>query len=191
MKKVFKNLRMLGLMLVLAMAFCSCKANNTGNPPADFSDKYLVAVTSAGNSFGPRDFWNGMYTEYRICYDGTVEIYMPAVQNMELTDPEFAGSYQLTKDETDYLLKAINQKKLYKLDPKLDKKACDATGKYMLLYDKNNDVLKECGGYCPTNKDFNAMYDAIKNTLHKQEHATIREAWIEKQKAANEESANM
>lgn len=178
MKKIFAYLFSLGMLLVC----CSCTLNN--NNSVQFSDKYLAGFSSGGG-YGNYNFWNNLPTEYRICYDGTVEVYMPVVENMEMKDYSLAGSYQLTDEETQSLLKIINQKKLYKLDPKLDKDACDAESKYIILYDENDEELKNCGGYCPTNKDFNEMYKAIKDNFHLEEHKSIREAWIEKQKEAN------
>lgn len=144
----------------------------------EFSDKYLVGDIGKPSGWGDFDFWNTLTLEYRICYDGTVEIYMPSVSNYEITGYELAGTYQLTENEIDYLKEVINQKKLYRLDPKEDRDVCDGEERILCLYDKDGQVLKECGGYMPQNKDFVTMYTAIMSTLHLDEHYRIRHEWI-------------
>lgn len=122
--------------------------------------------------------------EFRICYDGTVEIYMPVLQNSEISGYELEGSYQLTADEIENLKKAIDQKLLYNLDPELDSGACDGENKILYLYDAYGNVLKQCGGYAPCNKDFNSMYKAVKNVFHLEEHSRLREEWMSRNKDA-------
>lgn len=181
MKKIFVYLFTIGLILTL----CSCGFNNEDNDKAEFSDKYLAGNQSGAGGFGEFGFWEKLPLEYRICYDGTVEIYMPTVSDYQITGYELAGTYQLKADEIDYLIESINQKKLYKLDPKEDHRVCDGESQYLTLYDKNDQVLKKCGGYMPTNKDFLSMYSAVKSTLHLEEHARIREEWISMLKKEN------
>ena len=162
-KKYTKKL-ILGILVAgMIMAFCSCGANE---PQIEFSDKYLVGDIPSGSSWGDFNFWEKLKLEYRICYDGTVEVYMPTVSNYEVTGYELAGTYQLTDDEIDNLIKSIDQQKLYKLDPQPDYAVCDGSSYTLALYDKNDELLKECGGYMPDNRDFNGMYNAVKNTIH-------------------------
>lgn len=173
MKKIWICLLTIGMLFV----FCAC-----GTGEDEFSDKYLVGNIASASGFEDFDFWESLPQEYRICYDGTVEIYMPTLSEHEITGYEMAGTYQLTVSETDDLRKIINQKKLLKLDPKEDYAVCDGSSRTLTLYGKNDEVLKKCGGYMPRNKDFVSMYSAVKDTLHWEEHARIREAWISKLK---------
>lgn len=175
-----KKLLIYILSLFMVLMFISCESKDDVN--VGFSEKYLVGNMSGGSSFEDYDVWRNMVLKYRICYDGCVEIYMPSSTDKNATY-ELAGSYQLTKDEIEYLKKSINQKKLYKLDPKTDYGTCDGESKILYLYDKNDEVLKTCGGYVPTNSDFLDMYKAVINTIHVDEHIRIREEWTNKLKS--------
>lgn len=173
-----KKLLIYILSFVMVLMFVSCESKDDVN--VEFSDKYLVGNISSGNSFEDGDSEQRLRFEYRICYDGCVEIYMPSSKDRTNSEYALAGSYQLTQDEIDYLKKTINQKKLYSLDPKENHDVLDGERKTLILYGINGEVLKKCGGYSPNNRDFVDMYKAVNNTLHLEEHARIREEWIDK-----------
>lgn len=75
--------------------------------------------------------------------------------------------FKLTDEQYKDIEKNIDLKKLYNLDPEeLDPKdVCDGGSSWLFIYDKEDGVYKRCGGFCPTNKDFNAMCYAIYRNL--------------------------
>lgn len=103
---------------------------------------------------------------------------------------ELAGSYKLTDDELATLIKAINLKKLYKLDPKEDHTTMDGTGKRLYIYGEDDEILKKVGGYEPRNKQFLDMYNAVNNSFHVEENHSIRQARIDKLKEETGEKAD-
>lgn len=181
MKKII--VLILTAMFLMTLYSCKEKADSIGKVPEGFSEKYLIGnYSSGGGGFEDYDFWESLPAEYRICYDGTVEFYMPTLDGTEISGLELAGSYKLTEEEMRSLLEVINLKKLYKLDPKENWGVCDGSSKTLDVYDENGEILKKCGGYMPDNKDFLEMYNAVRNTLHLEEHYKFRQAWIEKLK---------
>lgn len=184
-----------GMLLTL----CAC-GNKTGNEKAaggdsdnldidvEFSDVYLVGDAGGASGWECVDYWQKLPLEYRIRYDGTVELYMPRVSDYEIKADELIGTYELTDEEIEYLIKNINLKKLYNLDPEEQHEIMDGDGRFLTVYDKDGDVLKRCGGYMPGNSSFMSMYKAVRDTLHLQEHARFREEWINEQKAGLFES---
>lgn len=190
MKKFLIMFFSIGILTLL----CSCGVNNDGVIDIDgedkviadgdnsFSDKYLIGHLSGNGGWGDYDYWQELSFEYRICYDGTVEIYMPAVVDYEIKECELVGTYKIPEDDMDVLIEVIDQQKLYNLDPEENYDILDGSSKTLCLYDKDDNVLKNCGGYMPSNSDFMEMYTAVMNTIDLQEHYYIRQEWIRVQK---------
>lgn len=171
------------LLVVMMLMLCSCGRASSGDAiEAEFSDKYLVGNVVRSSGYDDFDFWDRLPMEYRICYDGRVELYMPTVSDGDITGYELAGTYQLTVDELAGLTESIDQYRLYVLDPEEDHGVCDGWSCTLTLYDADDEILKTCGGYMPDNKEFLAMYNAVKNTIHMDEHLRIRQEWISRLK---------
>ena len=161
-------------IMLFLVSFC---LSGCGNTP-EFSSRYLLGASYGGTTYG--DFYDQLDAYLIICTDGTVEVYMPKVVNEERIQDEMEYVTAITLQEEQYqaIAAAVDLEKLYKLDPKLDMDVCDGYSMHLTLYDENDQVLKECGGYMPQNKQFREMYDAVFDNLPMDELNEIRDESI-------------
>ena len=75
--------------------------------------------------------------------------------------------YDLDENAMETVTRKIDLEKLYTLDPECPDPAdvCDGGSYYIYIYDRNDEVLKACGGFCPTNKEFNDMARVLNENL--------------------------
>lgn len=141
---------------------------NTVKPPEEpfdeskLSDEYLVGF----------DYFTGDFLEYaptviaKVRYDGRLEVeFDRKLSNGEdYTDIRY---FDLSEEQYENIEEAINLKKLYKLDPEEADPAetMDGGSSWLIIYDKDGNVYKACGGFCPHNRDFNDMRRAIYDNL--------------------------
>lgn len=156
------------LCILMTVSLCCCGVKG------QMSDKYLVGYNFGENGISP----GKTAMEVRICYDGTVDVLIMSVNGNDITY-EVVGSYKLTDDEINRLSATINQNKLYRLNPKENGSVCDGKDKYLYLYDKDDLVLKQCGGYMPSNEEFLEMYNNVKDVLRYEEQTQMYKEWID------------
>lgn len=172
--------RLLVFMIVAAMAhnLSACSKPDYSKP--SFSDKYLLSTSYGGSGWG--EFYECLDGYITICKDGTVDVYMPGLaadRPYEVDGKVYIETLTLTKEQYNAIESAVNLEKLYKLDPEPDWDVCDGGSQYLTIYDENDQILKDCGGYMPSNKQFNEMYRAVFDNLPMDELCAIRDAWIE------------
>lgn len=169
-KKVYAVI--LCILMTLTLSCCGVKGQ--------LSDKYLVGYNFGDSGHAGNDGPDRNVMEVRICYDGTVDVLLMSLNDD--SDYEIAGSYQLTADELSRLTAAIDQSKLYRLDPQENGAVCDGGCKILYLYDKKGLVLKRCGGYMPQNEEFLKMYETVQEVFHDEEQTQIYKEWLETNK---------
>ena len=158
----------------------------TGNvietePPfseAEVSDTYMVGY----------DYFTGDFLEMaptviaKVRYDGKIEVEFEhsLANGEEFTDVVL---FDLSEEQYRNIEKAVNLKKLYKLDPEEadPETTMDGGTSWLIIYKKDGSVYKSCGGFCPHNSDFNAMRRAINENLPQEffdycDH--YKETWI-------------
>lgn len=167
-----KRIQFIIILFILVFCFAGCGST------LEFSDKYLLSTAYGGASWG--EFYECLDGYIIICTDGTVEVYMPELDEYGDIQEEYVyvTTITLTDEQYNAIASAINLKKLYKLDPRSDNGACDGYSRYLTIYDKNDQVLKCCGGYMPQNRQFNKMYQAVFDNLPMDELNAIRDEWI-------------
>ncbi len=126
------------------------------------SDEYLVGM----------DYFTGDFLEFaptvivKVRYDGMLEA--------EFDHTTFGpGTYtdvrlfEMTEAQKDAVFSAIDLKHLFNLDPEEADPATTMDGgcSYLIIYDKQGDVYKRCGGFCPHNRDFNQMRRVVYENL--------------------------
>ncbi|WP_022777935.1 hypothetical protein [Butyrivibrio sp. AE3009] len=157
------------------------KKKETAEVPT-FSDKYYVASYYGGSSWG---IWYDCFSlKVIVSSDKELLVYVPSdgehnyiyMTSLPLSDAQYNG-----------ITRGIDRNKLYTLDPELEKDVCDGYSDFLILYDENDYELKACGGYMPTNKDFNKMLSNLFNNVPKDELAKLWDMWRE-ELIAREES---
>ncbi|MBR6147057.1 MAG: hypothetical protein IKQ44_01740 [Lachnospiraceae bacterium] len=145
-----------------------------------FSDEYLVGFDYGGSSWG--EFYECISARVIVCTNKDVLIYMPAYDSIHTNSPELELVDTLTLSDEQYenIEKGVNRKKLYRLKIIPERDVCDGSSTYLLLYDKNENVLKACGGYEPRNKKFWEMYSAVIDNIPTEKINSIRDEYIEK-----------
>ena len=126
------------------------------------SDEYLVGM----------DYFTGDFLEYaptvivNVRYDGRIEVDFDhrLANGQRFTDTVF---FDLTDEQFRNISDGIDLKRLYNLDPEESdpETTCDGGFSSLIIYDRNGDAYKNCGGFCPMNKDFNNMRWVIYENL--------------------------
>ena len=125
------------------------------------SEKYLVGFSYSTNDIFDYD----PYVAVRYRYDKKVELEgdFPVGSTSERRVVEF----DLTDEQYDAVINAIDLKELYTLDPEeLDPETtCDGGYSYLHLYGDDDQILYSSGGFCPMNDRFGDMLHAVHQNL--------------------------
>ncbi len=126
------------------------------------SDEYLV-----GMDYFTGDFLEGAPTVIvKVRYDGRIEVgFDHTLSNgEEYTDVRF---FDLTEEQYANIEEEIDLRKLFFLDPEESdpETTCDGGYSCLIIYDRDGGVYKNCGGFCPMNKEFNNMSYVIYTNL--------------------------
>lgn len=152
-----------GLLLLMLIICCvGCASNTMIKEDIETSDTYLVG------------FDYGSYDIYGLCpiiickvrYDKKIEA------DFEWTDENGEEKketllFDLTDEQYNNIVNEIDLKELYYLNPEeLNPDDVDDGGcVWLLIYGKDDEVLKKCGGFCPQNVRFNEMRRVIFDNL--------------------------
>lgn len=137
-----------------------------------FSDEYLVGVGLNGATYGT--VYDGLGGTAIICTNGEVLLFLDDVDEQDI----YVETLELTDAQFKNITDVLDRDELYTLDPEEALDASDAPYYTLTLYDKNNEVLKYCGGYYPQNKRFLEMYDVIMKNLPSEIYQ-IKSDWVE------------
>ena len=132
-------------------------------PNPTFSKKYIAGIEFGGKPFWYDEIYETVTATLIFTKDKTVEVYMG--QSLYGENDTLMGSIPLTDQAYLSVDRAIDQEKLYTMDPGSDENMCDGFHKYIFLYDENDQLLKEVGEYEPTNKDFLEAYDTLQGAV--------------------------
>ena len=130
----------------------------TGVP--ELSEDYLIGF-SCGRNEGPNPYWR-LGADVIITKNREAIILMPT--RMEGTfgaDEKEIARLKLTKEQYDAIEKALDFERLFMIDPGMDENMCDGRDLDIYLYDKDNRIIRNCGGYEPTNPYVLEVYDAF------------------------------
>lgn len=128
----------------------------------ELSSKYLV-----GFDYSDYDLY--IYSVVVFCkvrYDKKIEV--------EYTYPKSNGEYfsqtvvyDLTDEQYANIEREIDLRELYELDPEEadPENTMDGGYTWLLIYDKDENIAKRCGGFCPHSKRFGQMRRAIFDNL--------------------------
>ena len=143
-----------------------------------YSEKYLVGFDFGGSSWG--DYYQCISAGIVICTNGELQVTMPTkVENYNVTDPQIIGTFQLTEKQYRNIEKALDKEKLFTIDPEPDDRVCDGYSIKLLLYDENDKVLRNCGGYMPQNEYLMDTYHLIMDNIPSDEIAGLWARQIE------------
>ena len=180
-----KKKSILSLILTAAVLLSGCGGKENGQAPPEPAkdDKKASSVnTGASGKFDPAlvsdeylvgiDYFTGSFLEYaptviaKVRYDGRLEAEFDHILSNgdHVTDIVF---FDLGDQQYRDIASAIDLKKLYELDPETPDpdEVMDGGTAYLIIYGKDGKAYKSCGGFCPHNKDFNAMRSAVYKNL--------------------------
>ncbi len=149
------------------------------NPP-EFSDEYYLGLSYGGSSWG--DYYDCISVSIIICTDQNILVFAPPADDYRSGKSEEIASVKMDEENYNNIVKAVDRQKLYSLKIKSQKDVCDGYSRYLTLYDKDNNVLKACGAYMPSNKEFNEMCDVVYENLPSDKLDRIRKEYIKKVK---------
>ena len=128
----------------------------------NLSETYLIGF----------DYFTGDFLEYapsvlcKVRLDGRLEVeYWYMLSNGSTTADIVL--YDLTDEQFSEISDTIRLRSLFNLDPECPnpEDVCDGGFSYLYIYTKDEEVLKACGGFCPSNKEFLGMERAIYDNL--------------------------
>ncbi|WP_026665588.1 hypothetical protein [Butyrivibrio sp. FC2001] len=164
---------------ILVMAFaCLCGCALFKGPMPELSSEYYVGTYYGGCGYG--SYYDCFSGKVIVCTNKDLLVYMPDDFSREY---ELVKTLKLTDDQYDRIVSSVNRKKLYYLNPRERNDICDGDSTYIMLYDENNELLKNCGGYMPANQSFLSMYKNLLNYLPMDELYQIRSDWAEQMMA--------
>lgn len=177
-----------GLMSVFMLCGCT-GVNDKGSPASsissvsevtevpEFSDEYLVGAFFGGGGWGEK--YGSLAAKLIICTNKEVKVLLPEMEDNHFTEYVQVETFTLTDEQYNAIEKTIDRSKLYVLDPEEDEDVCDGNTYMLILYDKNQESVKVCGGYMPQNEDFCAMYRAVQENIPADEIEKLRSDWID------------
>lgn len=197
MKKILLILMCISVMMLAA---CDKKEPIEDEPEKEvveekedieFSDEYFVGFDYGGLSWG--DYYDCIDARVIICTNRDVLIYLPIIdeENRYAERLELAETLKLTDEQYENIEKGVNRKKLYKLKIRSNEDVCDGSSTFLILYDKDENVLKACGAYEPSNKKFWEMYRTVLDNVPTEEIGRIRDEYAEGLKNKDKPSATV
>ena len=146
----------LGLLL---MATVLTGVGCSGKSIPKFSDDIYVGYYYGGAGFGTAYDCMSMYLVIHTNHD--MDVYMPSSTYYRETNKDLLATLTLTDEQYENIVKGIDRKKLYTLDPKEQNDICDGDWTDIDLYGEDGKVVKTCGGYMPANEDLKNMERVI------------------------------
>ena len=140
----------------------SSSVNSQPFDPNNLSSTYLV-----GFDYESGDFMeNAPAFECKVRLDGKMEVEF----RYQLSNGEYVITpvvYDISDAQFSEIKHTVDLQKLYNLDPQCQDPdiVCDGGFTYMYIYDKNDALLKPCGGFCPTNSEFHDMLRVLHDSL--------------------------
>ena len=201
MKKKLKNLYVLLAVMCTLFALTACAKENrdekkttengmtteesvtTEKEPEEipeFSSEYLLGIYYGGSSWG--EYYDCISAKVVICTNHDLLVYMPTnVDGMNsVSDVQLIETLTLTDEQYANIEKALDKEKLFTMEIESDSEVCDGSSYCITLYDKNQEVAKNCGGYMPMNEEFWDIYDVIIDNIPGEEIEKIRSEQVEK-----------
>ncbi len=126
----------------------------------DLSQSFIVGYAGGG---GYGTWYETTDPTVIVKSDKTAWVYMSRTGRPE--NDEFIGFANMTDEQYNNIINGVDRDKLYTLDPKNQHEVMDGGSSTLILYDINDEPLKYCGGYCPSNKDFLEMYKTVGDNL--------------------------
>ena len=192
MKRIKKMTFCFLAVLILCIAGCSDVGPVKYGDPSDessdksgskekveFSDEYLVGFDFGGSSWG--DFYDCISVRVIICTNRDVLVFARSMETVHGRNGELEqiAKLSLTEDQYSNIEKKLDREKLYNMKIKSDEGACDGSSYYLILYDQDKNVAKNCGAYMPLTKAFMNVYDSVMDNIPKEELREIRNAYVE------------
>ena len=156
------------------------KKQKDGDGSIEFSDEYYLSLSYGGASWG--DYYDCIGVEIIICTDRNILVFAPPADDYRSGKSEEIARVKMDEENYNNIVKAVDRQKLYSLKIKSQKDVCDGYSRYLTLYDKDNNVLKACGAYMPSNKEFSEMCDVVYDNLPSDKLDRIRKEYIKKVK---------
>ena len=145
----------------------------------EFSDEYLVGFSFGGSGWG--EFYDCIDAEVIICTNHDVLMYMPTLETLHDKKPEMVlvETLKLTDEQYHAIENAVDREKLYTMVIESNDNVDDGDSYGLILYDRNEEMLKYCGGYMPTTKEFNDIYDEVMNNIPREEMRKIHDDYVD------------
>ena len=138
----------------------------------ELSDHYLIGFVYGRNE-GPNPYWR-LGAEVIITKEREAIIIMPTSMNGSFgADEKEIARVKLTKEQYQSIENAIDAEMVFMMDPGMDERICDGRQLELMLYDKQDRLLRKCGGYEPTNPNFLELYDTIFENVPLEEISAI------------------
>ena len=162
---------------IMTVLFCISGCESRREPMPELSSEYYVGITYGGSGYGTyNDCFQGVAI---VCTNKDLLVYMPKDKSSEYV---VADTLKLTDAQYDGIVKSVDRKKLYYLyaNEQIEEGDGDSCIASIMLYNGNNELLIDCGGYKPNNEYFNSAYRALYEYLPMEELDKIRSDWANK-----------
>ncbi len=151
-----------------------------------FSSKYLLGTYFGGDSWGY--IFNCLQGKVILCTNGELLVYMPVIDKYHnIKEYKHVETIRLDREEYYNIERCIDRELLYVLDPEEDLTVDDGMEDYLILYGQDDKPLKECGGFEPDSKVFNAMRTVLLDHIPMKELLEIRAQWMKNSKENSDE----
>ncbi|MBO4927114.1 MAG: endo alpha-1,4 polygalactosaminidase [Clostridiales bacterium] len=134
---------------------------------SDFGDLELSDIYLVGYDYSTYSIYdNDPVCVLRVRYDKRIEADFNHSLSNGTTRKETV-LFELTDEQFENMRNGIDLEELYELDPEeLDPdEVYDGGSCWLFIYGKDDQILKDCGGFCPQNKRFSEMRQVVRENL--------------------------
>lgn len=180
MKKIISTF-LSAVIATTMFAGCSLINNTKSNGKSDIelSENYLIGTYSYGQGEGGIQ---SVEAYLIITTDKTVEVYFPK-DDENFSSPKedkfvLADTLDLTKKQYKAIEEAVDADELMDMKVKSNKDTEDGGYDYLYLYDEDDEIAKEIGGYEPKTKEFKEVYSVIQDNVPQDEIDELKDEWL-------------
>ena len=163
-----KKLR--GVCLVMIMTLLTgCSVDrymNNGNAEISY-EPVVCRYTTMPTCWTVLDF---ISTNIKVNADNTVEVYCGDFHDRVydedvIVEYIYGETFEISEEQKQEIIDSIEKNKRGLLKENGEEESCDGSMSYIVLFDKNGEVLHNCGGLNPCGKSYEQVKDVIFSVL--------------------------
>lgn len=167
--------KLCAVLLIVAFVLNCVSCSHT--PVPELSNEYLVGLSYGGLSWGM--IYDCIDARVIVCTNRDILVYMPTTSS-ELDYEETlekVATFELTEEQYNAINEVLDREKLYNMKVESNTGVCDGDGYYLILYGKDGEIVKKCGAYEPTSKNFMEIYRTVIENIPRDKIVAVRDEY--------------